>query len=88
MRIGVKLSLAFVLGAGFELKKQMMVARPSNSSSSSAALKSSLLAATGSSAAAQVRVLQPRSKQYSLDSTVASEEALRMLFYLSCWGPN
>ncbi|URD81075.1 hypothetical protein MUK42_19114 [Musa troglodytarum] len=82
MRLVSKVCLASVLGAVLELKDE--VTRPNSS-----ALKWNL-SATGS--VAQVR-LHPCSigcstRQCRPHNTVASEESLRMVFYLSCWGPN
>ncbi|RRT57531.1 hypothetical protein BHE74_00045221 [Ensete ventricosum] len=82
MRLVSKVCLASVLGAVLELKDE--VTRPNSS-----ALNWNL-SATGS--VAQVR-LHPCSNGCSTGQcrphdTVASEESLRMVFNLSCWGPN
>lgn len=81
MRLVSKVCLASVLGAVLDLKDE--VTRPNS------ALKWKF-SATGS--VAQLR-LHPCSngcstRQCRPHNTVASEESLRMVFYLSCWGPN
>ncbi|KAG6472216.1 hypothetical protein ZIOFF_069675 [Zingiber officinale] len=85
MRIGCKnkLSLALLLGVALELKSQ--ASRPSSSG-----LKWNL-SANGSAAQVKVKPCSkgcPTSESRHSESRVPSEESLRMVFYLSCWGPD
>ncbi|KAG1347175.1 hypothetical protein COCNU_06G010040 [Cocos nucifera] len=85
MKLANKACIAVSLGAARELKDQ--VAKPYSS-----ALKRSL-SRVGSSAT-EARLLASTPNKPKTDfrpqdaKDVAAQESLRMVMYLSCWGPN
>lgn len=77
MKPGNTACMAVTLGAALELKDQ--VAKPYSST-----IKRNL-SAIGSSAAKVIRQSEIRRRE---EDSSAKEESLRMVMYLSCWGPN
>ncbi|KAG5255061.1 hypothetical protein IMY05_001G0272500 [Salix suchowensis] len=86
MRFADKACIVLTLGAAFGLKDRMIIPK-------SPALLEKWSSAVGSSAL-QVKPVSisfdPRREagETSCEKYQAAEKSMRMVFYLSCWGPN
>ena len=81
MRLGNKACIAVALGAALELKDE--VAMPNFS-----AFKRSLLSTAQVGLLPNIDSSPNEERVPNKMKAMAAEESWRMVFYLSCWGPN